>query len=312
MPRSLAWRQLVPGIVIIAVIALGALAVLVFARVGALHGDSYRLYVLADDARGVIGGTEVWLAGRKIGAVHDISFRPVTSDSLGRLSVALDVLEDYGPAIRADSRAEFRSGNTPIGATIISITIGSPDEPRLEENDTIPRAVQIDADSVRAALSSAASQIPALLSDAEGLVRTFRMALGPSAGDSTTSLTVIADRLTRLARRMDTGDGSLQRLASDTALAHRLDRIALGTRAITEALEASDNTLGRAFSDSALSLAIDGLRNDVDTLRAQLEEERGTAGRLVHDDAILRQLRLLRDRLHRDEIETTPSTDGRS
>jgi ABC-type transporter Mla subunit MlaD len=311
MSRPLAWRQLVPGIVIISVIVLAALAVLVFARVGALHGDTYRLYVLADDARGVIGGTEVWLAGQKIGAVDDISFRPVTNDSLGRLAVALNILDDYRSAIRGDSRAEFRSGGTPIGATIVSISFGSPEEPELEANDTIPRAVQIDPDSVRAAFSSAAGQIPVLLKDADGLVHTFRRALGPSAGDSSTRLAVIADRLTRLARHMDAGSGTLARLASDTIITRRLDRIAARSRALAEAFDAPDNTLGRLANDSALTRAVADVRSDVDTLRSQLEEERGTAGRILYDDAILRELQQLRDRLDRDTMETTPSTRGK-
>jgi phospholipid/cholesterol/gamma-HCH transport system substrate-binding protein len=311
MSRPLAWRQLIPGSVIISGIVLAALAVLVFARVGALHGDTYRLYVLADDARGVMGGTEVWLAGQKIGAVDDITFRPVTNDSSGRLAVALDILDGYRSAIRGDSRAEFRSGSTPIGATIVSISIGSPEEPELEANDTIPRAVQIDPDSVRAAFSSAAGQIPVLLKDADGLVHAFRRALGPSAGDSTTRLTVIADRLTRLARRMDAGGGTLARLGSDTIVTRRLDRIAARSRALAKALDAPDNTLGRLANDSSLSRAVADVRRDVDTLRVQLEEERGTAGRILYDDAILRELQQLRDRLDRDSIETTPSTSGK-
>ncbi|HET7623004.1 MAG TPA: MlaD family protein [Gemmatimonadaceae bacterium] len=306
MPRPLAWRELIPGIAIIATIVLASLAVLVFARVGALHGDTYRLYVLSDDARGVIGGTEVWLAGQKIGAVHDISFRPVTNDSLGRLAVALDILDDYRPAIRGDSRAEFRSGSTPIGATIVSITVGSPEEQILQEDDTIPRAVQIDPDSVRAALSSAASQIPALLGDANGLVHAFRRALGPSTGDSTTRLSVIADRLTRLARRMDAGKGTIARLSDDTTVARRLDRISVRTRALMSASNSSGNTVGRLAHDSALGRAIAEVRSDIDTLRTQLTEERGTAGRLMYDDAILRQLRLLEDRLDRDDGIETP------
>ncbi|HEU4584373.1 MAG TPA: MlaD family protein [Gemmatimonadaceae bacterium] len=310
MPRPLAWRQLIPGIVIIAGIALAALAVLVFARVGALHGDTYRLYVLADDARGVMGGTEVWLAGQKIGAVHDVTFRPVTDDSLGRLAVGLDILDGYRSAIRGNSRAEFRSGSTPIGATIVSISIGSPDEPALEANDTIPRAIQIDADSVRAAFSSAAGQIPVLLKDADGLVHAFRRALGPSAGDSTTRLGVIADRLTLLARKMDVGGGTLAPLASDTMVMRRLDRIAARSRAIEASLDAPDNTLARLANESELSRALAAVRGDVDTLRVQLEEERGTAGRLLYDDAILRELRRLGDRLDRDRIATTPSMRG--
>lgn len=312
MARPLVWRQLVPGVVILAVIISAALAVLVFARVGALHGDTYRLYVLSDDARGVISGTEVWLAGQEIGAVHDVSFRPVSSDSLGRLAVALDILERYRPAIRGDSRAEFRSGSTPIGATIVSISIGSAHQPVLEADDTIPRARQIDSDSVRAALSSAASQIPQLLDDADGLIHTFRRALGRSPDDSTTRLSVIADRLTRLARRMDAGSGTISRLASDTTVTRRMDRISDRARALMSALDSSSNMLGRAGDDSALSRAIANVRVDIDTLRAQLTEERGTAGRLLYDDAILRQLRLLEDRLDdHDEIETPPSLKGK-
>jgi phospholipid/cholesterol/gamma-HCH transport system substrate-binding protein len=308
MPRTLAWRQLIPGIVILSVIGIAAVAVLVFARVGALHGDTYRLYVLSDDARGVIGGTEVWLAGQKIGAVHDISFRPVTDDSLGRLAVALDILDSYRTAIRSDSRAEFRSGSTPIGATIVAISIGSSNQPVLEANDTIPRARQIDPDSVRAALSSAASQIPALLDDADTLIHTVRRAIGSAAGDSTTPLGVIAQRLALLARRMDAGGGTISRLSSDTTIVPRLARISDRASALEEAVNSSGNTLGRAANDSALSREIADLRYDIDTLRSLLDEERGTAGRLLHDDAVLRQLRLLEERLDGDKSVEPPAS----
>lgn len=311
MPRSLAWRQLLPGLTILAAIIIAAVAVLIFARVGSLHGDTYRLYVLSDEARGVISGTEVWLAGQKIGAVHDISFRPVTDDSLGRVAVALEIMDRYKPAIREDSRAEFRNGSTPIGATIVSISIGSPAHPVLGADDTIPRARQIDPDSVRAALSSAASQIPALVDDAEGLVHAFRGALGRSASDSTAPLGVIADRLGRLARRMDAGVGTIARISTDTLVTRRVDRIASRTRALTSAFD-SANSLGRAVNDSALSLAVVEIRAEIAALRAALKEERGTAGRLAYDDAIIRQLRLLEATLdaNGNEIETTPSVRG--
>lgn len=295
MPRPLAWRQLLPGIAILATIVLAAAAVLIFARVGSLHGDTYRLFILADEARGVIGGTEVWLAGQKVGAVRDVSFRPVSDDSLGRLVVALDILESYKPVIRGDSHAELRNGGTPIGATIVSISAGSPNLPALEPDDTIPRARQIDPDSVRAALSAAASQIPELLGDAGELVHTIKGAFGPTAGDSTTRLSVIASRVGRLTRRLDAGGGSLSRIAADTAMAQRMSRISARAEAI---MRASDSTtLGRVVRDSALSLEIAALRGEIATLREQLDDERGTAGRLAHDDALLRQLRLLEARL---------------
>lgn len=296
MPRPLTWRQLLPGIAILATLVLAAAAVLVFARVGSLHGDTYRLYVLSDEARGVIGGTEVWLEGQKIGAVHEVSFRPVSNDSLGRLAVALDVLTRYKPAIRADSRAEFRNGSTPIGATIVSISTGSSNAVVLEANDTIPRARQIDPDSVRTALSAAASQMPELLSDAQNLVHTFRGALGPSAGDSTTRLSVIAAQVGLLARRMDAGGGTLSRISDDTAMAQRVSRIAANARDLIPSTDPAEPT-GHTVSDSALSRTLTGIRGEITAIRKQLDEKRGTAGRLAHDDALLRQLRLLEAKL---------------
>lgn len=297
MPRPLTWRQLLPGIAIIATIFLAAAAVLAFARVGSLHGDTYRLYVLSNEARGVIDGTEVRLVGQKVGTVHDVSFRPVTEDSLGRLVVALDILTRYKPAIRRDSRAELRNGSTPIGATIVSISAGSPGLPELEANDTIPSSArQIDPDSVRAALSAAASQIPGLLADAEELVHTFRGALGRSAADSTARLSVLAARVGRLARHMDAGGGSLARISSDTAMVQRINRIAANAEALLRAAD-SATTLGRAVNDSALSRRIAAARAEIATLSRRLSEERGTAGRLTHDAALLRQLRHLEARL---------------
>lgn len=296
MPRSLTWRQLVPGMTIIGTVVAAAAAVLVFARVGSLHGDKYRLYVLADEARGVIEGTEVWLVGQKVGVVDGVEFRPVTADTLGRLAVALDILTRYQSAIRGDSRAEFRNGSTPIGATIVSISTGSADSPMLEANDTLPRAPQIDPDSVRAALSSAASQIPDLLDDAERLIAGFRRALGPTRGDSVATLSTIAARADRLARHLESGTGTLPLLASDTAMQQRVRRIVSNAGALLRAAD-SGSTLSHLVNDSALGRKLADVHREIGVIRTQLEEERGTAGRLAHDHALLRQLRLLETRL---------------
>jgi hypothetical protein len=111
---------------------------------------------------------------------------------------------------------------------------------------------------------------------------------------------------------MDTGRGTIARLSTDTIVARRLDRISFRTRALMRAMDSSGSSAGRSANDSALSRAIAAVRSDIDTLRAQLAEERGTAGRLVYDDAILRQLRLLEDRLDSDDvIETPPPLKGK-
>jgi phospholipid/cholesterol/gamma-HCH transport system substrate-binding protein len=311
-PRPLYWRQLVPGIGIIAVIGISAVAVLVFARVGALRGDTYRLYVMADEARGVIEGTEVWLAGQKVGVVDGVEFRPVTADTLGRLAVALDVLTSVQPAIRRDSRAEFRNGATPIGATIVAISTGSPRSPVLQPHDTLPRAPQIDPDSVRSALSAAASQMPGLLDDAQALIAGFRRALGPIPVRGAATLDSIADRTRTLTPPADSSTGTIAHINSDTAMHARAKRIAANISALRNAAD-SGGTLGRTRNEPALDDALVDVREKISTIRRQIEEERGTAGRLAHDHALVHQLRILEARLRpattdRSEADTSDTT----
>ena len=74
MPPRLSWSKLLPGLIALTAVIMVALGVLVFAGVGKLRGETMRLYVLADQARGLMGGSEVWLAGQKIGVVEEIGF----------------------------------------------------------------------------------------------------------------------------------------------------------------------------------------------------------------------------------------------
>ena len=61
MSRPLPWRNLRVGVIAFIVIVGSALGILLFARVGALHGDTTNIYVVSDDAPGVLAGTEVWI-----------------------------------------------------------------------------------------------------------------------------------------------------------------------------------------------------------------------------------------------------------
>ena len=60
-------------------------SILLFARVGALHGDTDTVYVTAEDAAGVLPGTEGSPAGRKVGRVKAIRLRPITTGARQRV-----------------------------------------------------------------------------------------------------------------------------------------------------------------------------------------------------------------------------------
>ena len=79
MPRRTRWKELVVGLIALAVVTGVALVVLVFARVGTLHGSTFRLFARTNEARGVIRSSEVWLQGQKVGVVKQVTFMPPAS-----------------------------------------------------------------------------------------------------------------------------------------------------------------------------------------------------------------------------------------
>lgn len=295
--RRLAWSQLKPGLTILGLAVVMAGVILIFGRVGSPHGPTYRIYVLANEARGIIRGTEVWLAGEKVGQVREVEFRPVAADSLGRLVIALDVERRAYDVIRRDSRVEFRSGGTPIGAPIVAIAVGSLRSPTAHEGDTLlMRAPQVDPDSIRAALTAATARIPVLLRDARTLGSGFRRALGasdPAGGEMRPSLDALSDRAARLSERLGRGQGTLPRLLADRSLTARARSAAAHADSLLRAAASGQSTLGRARSDSALLRALTDAQREIATIRTHMEWEDGTAGRLARDGALERQLRLL-------------------
>lgn len=295
--RRLSWSQLKPGLTILGLAIATAGVILAFGRVGSPRGPTYRIYVLANEARGIIRGTEVWLAGEKVGQVREVEFRPVSADTLGRLIIALDVERRARDVIRRDSRVEFRRGGTPIGAPIVAIAVGSPHSPAALPNDTLlMRAPQVDPDSIRAALTAAAARIPVLLRDARTLGSGFRRALGrsePASGEMRPSLDALSERATRLSERLGRGQGTLPRLLEDRALAARARSAAAHADSLLRAASSGEGTLGRARGDSALLRALTDAQREIAAIRTHMDREDGTAGRLAHDGALERQLRLL-------------------
>src|SRR6185437_12005331 len=103
MPRVEHWSQLRIGLIVLAGIIAAVAAVLSFARIGALHGKTTRLYLVTDMASGVLDGTEVRLAGTKIGLVRSVELRPPATDTAERVAIAMDVLDPYVRYIRRNS-----------------------------------------------------------------------------------------------------------------------------------------------------------------------------------------------------------------
>src|SRR5688572_24268778 len=137
MAPRLSWSSLLPGLIAFAAVVLIAIGVIVFAGVGKIRGDTMRLYVRTNQARGVMKGSDVWLAGQKIGVVDEIGFGTPGGDTLARVVLALSVREKDAAQIRRDSHAQVRAGANIIGPIVVYISSGTPNSPAVRDGDTL-------------------------------------------------------------------------------------------------------------------------------------------------------------------------------
>jgi ABC-type transporter Mla subunit MlaD len=276
-------------VIIVALIAAFTFAVLVFARVGRLHGDTYRLYILTDAARGVIQGTEVWLAGEKVGLVKAIRFAPPGRDTLARLAIELELLEDVQEVIREDSFGQIRSGGSLIGAPVVYITPGTAATPILTDGDTVPAKPQVDTEGLTSAVAMAGRELPIVMREAKQVRDDMRRAtsrLTELQDDGGVSLSVVGSRAAGITRRATRGGGAVSLMMRDSMVMARVSRAMSSVDTIRTFLASEATSYGRFKRDSSLVREIASVRDEMSILRGLMGQSRGTAGRMANDAAV--------------------------
>jgi phospholipid/cholesterol/gamma-HCH transport system substrate-binding protein len=294
MPARLTWRKLVPGLIAAAIIVATTVAVLVFAGVGEMRGEKVRLYVLAAQAQGIMRGSEVWLAGQKIGTIDHIGFARPSADSGGRVVIAIDVLKADIAQLRRDSRVRIRAGANIIGPVVLYFEAGTAASPGLRDGDTLRAVAQSDAQDAARQFAEATKQLPAIMADAKtamAMARDPSGSLGAArrergrAGGEFAKLRGTLSHL--MGHNAVNGNGS----PSAAALAMVGARVALSRADSIRALLASPRTsLGRFRRDATLMGTVGQVRDELAAFRAQLDDADGTVGRLSSDSAMTRSL----------------------
>ncbi len=269
MASRVHWGDLKIGIIGAAAIIGVVTWILIFADVGALHGDTRTIYVTAPDVSGVLKGTDVWVNGKKVGQVKAVYFGPITSDTTQRVIMRSDVLVEALPFIRRDSRADIRPGGNLIGSPVVYIREGSMRFPALAPGDTVPsrlggriQAFGSQIDTLAHDLNDIASNAGKLLdkmSDPTNSVGAFRsrgIAQLRSAGEILSNYT---ERATR-------GNGS-SGLAYRANVPARAQRLFAAKDSIFQLLNGNGN-VGRFRKDSTLWREVAHVRAGMDSLRA--------------------------------------------
>jgi phospholipid/cholesterol/gamma-HCH transport system substrate-binding protein len=296
MPRrSDSWRKLVPGLICVAALFVAALSVLLFARVGALHGDTVTLYAATAEARGVAKGTQVWLNGVKVGVVEGVHFRSVAADTSHRLLLELSVLEEHRPLIRRDARAQIRSGGTLLGAPVVFVSGGSASAAPVGEGDTLRSLPQQDPEGLTSNFAHASAEFPAIIGNVKVLTAQLRGASGTAgailnADANEGQLSILRDRATDVVRRAKMPRGTVGLALGGGDLLGRVQQATAQVDSIRTLLTSDATSFGRFRRDSTLLRTANDLRNELAITSALLERPGGTAGRVLRDSAIVRQV----------------------
>jgi phospholipid/cholesterol/gamma-HCH transport system substrate-binding protein len=292
MARQLHWTELKGGIIAAAAISILVLATLLFARVGALHGKKVTLYIVTDDATGVLPGTDVWLGGKKEGLVKDVTFRAPSTDTLERLLVRMDFLRDGLSNVRRDSYAQIRPGGSLIGAPIVFISPGTATSPPLHDGDTLHTIEKPSIAALVGDVSTIGPEFASLRKEVKDLtVKVSRPVgtLGSFRASGMAQMTDVGGRMSRLTARATNGNGTLA-LATRTKLFNRASAAMSRADSIRALLISSNTSVGRFRSDTTLAAKAGKVMAELDSLRAILADPMGSIAGGRSDSTLSREL----------------------
>lgn len=282
MPKELEWSDLKKGLVAVVAVAAVVAGVLWFGRIGALRGETITIYMATNKAAGVMKGTEVWLGGQKVGAVTDVQFREIESDTTERIALELAVLKRHAHHIRRDSDVQIRPGTSLIGSPVIYITVGSKGANALSELDTLRARAQIEN------RRSGAQLISALGDSIVGIARSINQIVD-TASDR-------GDEIAQLRRKSEA----------------QINQVGHAIRHFTDARRAGGSAALLA-TDSVMHNSIKVIKAKVDSIRILLSDDvsdGGTFGSFRKDSSLMSSIESLKAQAAQIQSQILQSIEG--
>lgn len=219
-------------------------------------------------ADGLRPGSEVRLAGVRVGSVKDVKILlPSDDPNANKVQATFEInnVIDGQPAterIRADSSAQLTSPSILGTDKLINIIPGSSLAPPVQEN---------------AVLNSSAA-------------RGFGD-LANTGNDLAQRLTALSEQFTDITRKINEGQGTLGRFVNDEAFYNNLNATIRETQDTIRQIRTGQGTAGRLLNDPALYENVNRTVTQLEAISKDLRAGRGTAGKLLTDDAIYTEAR---------------------
>lgn len=279
MPRSkktVSFRELRVGFFILAAIAI--LIFLILNASGDINPFSKKLHLKARfmDANGLREGSEVRLAGVRVGKIDEITLLPPSEAPNAPRVEALMTIDSTidgraaNERIRTDSTAQQGSPSLLGNEMLINITPGT-------------------------AVGQPVKDYAILPSSSSNTVNDF----ATSGTDLAQRLSKLSDEINGIVRDVKEGKGTIGRLFSDEALYNNLNATILETEDVMRQIRAGNGSAGRFINDPALYNNANEITLQLQKIAEDLRAGRGTAGKLLTEDELYNRINRTADRLDR-------------
>src|SRR6266550_3072666 len=312
MPRStktVSLNQLRVGIFVL--ISIVILIFLILNASGDLNPFAKKLHLKARfaDANGLREGSEVRLAGVRVGKVEKITLLPPSTEPNAPRVEALMVIDsviDGRPAserIRKDSTAQQGSPSLLGNEMLINIGPGTALGPPVKDYAILPSSsantvndFATSGTDLAQRLSKLSEQISVIVKDVQEGKGTVGRLFNDEALYNNLNATVReADEVMRLIR---SGNGSAGRFVNDPALYNNANEIAVQLRAIAADLRAGRGSAGKLLTNDELYNRVNSIAErfdrsvqQIDELIADVNAGHGTFGKLLKDEQIYNDAR---------------------
>lgn len=266
--KSFGVREVRVGLLV--VVAIGVLIFLILNASGDISPFSKKIHLRARfaNADGLRRGSEVRLAGVRIGKVEDVRLMPPSENPEEKVeaSFSIDSEIDGRPAtdlIRNDSTARLASPSILGSEKIINVTPGTAIGEQVRDGALLPPGQE----------GGSYEQLAA------------------SGNDLMQQLNKLSAQFTDIASKVNQGQGTLGQFVNNEAFYNNLNSTMRDVNGLIRQIQSGQGSAGRFVNDPALYNNLNNVSQSLQAIAADLQRGRGTAGKLLTDDAIYNDAR---------------------
>lgn len=313
MPRSK--KQISLSEIRVGIMVLVSIAILIFLILNA-SGDinpfAKKLHLKAHflDANGMREGSEVRLAGKRVGKVEKVTLLPpsdIPNTPRVEALMVIDSTIDGRPAnerIRTDSTAQQGSPSLLGNEMLINITPGTALGQSVKDYAILPSSSSNTVNDFATSGTDLAQRLSKLSDEISGIVKDVKDGKGTvgrlfSDESLYNNLNATIRETEDVMRQVRSGNGSAGRFMNDPALYNNANEVALQLRKISEDIRAGRGTAGKLISDDELYRRINRTADrleramtQIDSMIAEINEGRGTLGKLIKDEQLYNDARV--------------------